>query len=149
MKIKKIQLTEQEKTKILDALYTTISALKGRESTRLFLRDLLTESERIMLGRRIIIARKLLAGEHYDDIIKDMRVGQDTINRVYQWLTDTAPGYEEAIQGMRKEMKKRDNKRRLSRIYGDPSWRGVLAQLKDKYPLHFLLFPSPKRKQDE
>jgi len=124
MKIKAKQLSNQEKIETLDALYTAASVVKGRDAMKLFLRDLLTESERIMLGRRILIARKLLGGERYEDIAMEMKVGYDTIGRVHQWLTDTSPGYENVIKEMRKIMETREEKQRIGRIYGDRSWRG-------------------------
>jgi len=74
MKRKISELSEKERITTLDALYTAAGSLKGREAMKLFLRDLLTESERIMLGRRILIARLLLTGATRRDIGKRMRV---------------------------------------------------------------------------
>ena len=121
----------------LDALYTAASVLKGRDAIKLFLRDLLTPSERIMLGRRIIIARMLIAGESYDEIGERLRVGRATIGRVHRWLTDQFPGFENAIKEMESEFEQR--KRRGPLI--------SYAYMKRKYPLHFLLFPEPKKKR--
>lgn len=121
---------------VLDALYTAAASLKGREAMKLFLRDLLTESERIMLGRRIIIARKLLSGETFETINEALGVGKDTVWRVERWLQDQFSGYEQALQGLEKEMEKRDEKR----LYAT----SMLFRWKKKYPLHFLFFPPPK-----
>ena len=121
----------------LDALYTAASVLKGRDAIKLFLRDLLTPSERVMLGRRIIIARMLIAGESYDEIGERLRVGRATIGRVHRWLTDQFPGFENAIKEMEREFEQR--KRRGPLI--------SYAYMKRKYPLHFLLFPEPKKKR--
>lgn len=136
-------MTEKERIETLDALYTAASVLKGRDAMKRFLRDLLTESERIMLGRRILIARALLEGETHDDIASRMKVGYDTIYRVHHWLNDQFPGYEDAIKEMRKEMDRREEKRRIGRMYRDDTWKGTLARWKKKYPLHFLLMPWP------
>ena len=68
MKVRVGELSDKHRIEVLDTLYTAASAIKGRQAMKLFLRDLLTESERIMLGRRIIIARRLLSGQHYDQI---------------------------------------------------------------------------------
>jgi len=122
----------------LDTLYTAASAIQGRAAIKLFLRDLLTQSERIMLGRRIIIARKLLQGESYSSVIESLGVGPDTIYRVQKWLNDQMPGYEQAIAGLEKEF----NKRQEKKLYT----QSALFRLKKKYPLHFLLFPTPKIK---
>ena len=139
MKIKASKLSEKERIRILDALYTTVSAVQGRDAVKLLLRDLLTQSERLMLGRRIIIARKLLNGESYTDISKSLGVGPDTILRVQRWLHDEIPGYEQAIMGMEKEYEKRKDKKRYA--------QSSLYRLKKKYPLYFLLIPAPSFKR--
>ncbi len=136
MKVKVAKLGEKEVMKTLDTLYTAASAVKGRGAVKLFLKDLLTPSERIMLGRRIIIARLLLSGETYADITRRLGVGHDTIYRVQKWLNDQLPGYEQAIAGLEKELDKRNDKKLFA--------TSTLYRLKKKYPLYFLLFPNPK-----
>lgn len=140
MKVRVDKLSEKEIMHTLDVLYTAMGAIQGRAQMKLFLRDLLTKSERIMLGRRIIIARKLLDGETYEDISISMRVGPDTIVRVQRWLDDQMPGYEKAISGMKKEFDRRLEKK----LYA----KSMLYRLKKKYPLHFLLFPTQKLKNN-
>ena len=137
MKRKSHELSNEQRIETLDALYTAAAAIRGREAMKLFLRDLLTPSERIMLGRRVMIARRLLSGEPATHIATDMRVGYDTIYRVERWLHDQLPGYEQAIQEMEKEFEKRTQKGRDRKRYAT----GALYRLKKKYPLHFLLFP--------
>lgn len=140
MKVRAQQLPDKQRIEILDSLYTAAGSVQGRAAMKLFLRDLLTESERIMLGRRIVIARRILAGERYDDIQANLHVGRDTIWRVQQWLDDQLPGYEKAIAAMEKEFEAR--KPMDKKLYAT----SALYRLKKKYPLHFLLFPAPKRK---
>lgn len=138
MKRKLNDLTEKEIIVTLDTLYTAASAVRGRAAVKLFLRDLLTPSERVMLGRRIIIARMILVGETYESIQKRLKVGQATIGRVHRWLRDQLPGYEQAIRGLEKEFDQRTTK---------PAPFFSYAWLKRKYPLHFLLFPQAKLKR--
>ena len=126
--------------KTLDALYTAAGTVRGRAAMKTFLRDLLTESERIMLGRRIRIARDILSGKPTDYIVEDMHVGYDTIYKARRWLGDQFPGYENAVRGMEEELEKRKQKRDDKYLYATSS----LYRLKKKYPLHFLLFPWPK-----
>lgn len=137
MKVRAKELNDEQRIETLDALYTAAGAIRGRDAMKLFLRDLLTPSERIMLGRRIIIARKLLAKEEIDDIVIKLRVGYDTIYRVQRWLHDQLPGYEQAITEMEKEFEKRKTKK----LYATSAF----YRLKKKYPAHFLLFPTPKK----
>ncbi len=139
MKIRARELSKKVRTEVLDTLYTAAGSIQGRAAMKLFLRDLLTESERVMLGRRIIIARKLLEGYSYREIEAEMKVGKDTIWRVQRWLDDQFPGFEKAIAGLENEMKKREHKRMYA--------TSALYRLKKKYPLHFLLIPTPKQKR--
>ena len=138
MKKKIKDLPEQEKIETLDMLYTAVSSIKGRDAMKALLKDLLTPSERIMLGRRIWIARLLLSGWSQADIAKELKVGPNTIWRVEKWLSDQMPGYEKAIEGLEKEMKHRKDMRDTTK---NPF---SFKALKKKYPLHFLLFPTPK-----
>ncbi|HVV39124.1 MAG TPA: Trp family transcriptional regulator [Candidatus Paceibacterota bacterium] len=141
MKVRGKELPEKQRIEVLDTLYTAAAGVKGREAMKLFLRDLLTPSERIMLGRRIVIARRLIAGESYDKIESDMRVGRDTIWRIQRWLFDQLPGFEEAIKELEREMKTRQFKKQYA--------QSAMFRLKKKYPGHFLLFPTPKSKNSE
>lgn len=141
MKKRASDLSDSERIKTLDLLYTAASGVRGRDAMKLFLRDLLTESERIMLGRRIWIARLLLWGVPYDDIAAELKLSYTTIYRVERWLNDQFPGYEQALAMLEKEMDRRAVKREIAdNPFG-------YAALKKKYPLHFLLFPEPKPKK--
>src|SRR3990167_8089439 len=110
MKVRAKQLTEKQRIEVLDSLYTAAGAVRGRKAMKLFLRDLLTESERIMLGRRILIARKLIAGDSQRDIEARLHVGKDTVWGVERRLLDQFPGYEQAIAELEKEIEKRNFK---------------------------------------
>ena len=134
MKKKMSELGDKERIATLDALCTAAGALHGREPMKAFLKDLLTESERVMLGRRIMIARLLLAGASRREVAERMGVGLDTIARVTLWLADQMPGYEKAIAGLERAYNKRDQKFEENKRF---------AALKRKYPLHFLLFKDP------
>src|SRR3989344_201407 len=136
MKIRPKLLTDKHRIDVLDTLYTAAGAVRGRSSMKLFLRDLLTESERIMLVRRIIIARLLIAGESQRNIEAQLKVGRDTIGRVQHWLEDQLPGFETAVAELEKELTGREFRRNYA--------QSALFRLKKRYPAHFLLFPWPK-----
>ncbi len=135
MKVKSRNLKKEDKIKFLDALYTATSTLKTRDDMKKFLRDLLTESERIMIGRRIVIAHKLLHNEPYDQIVETMKAGKDTIAKIDCWLQDETRGYEQAIKEFDKILESRKNY-----VRRDHHKHGPFARIKKKYPLHFFLF---------
>ena len=130
------ELSKEEQIKTLDSLYTAASAVRGRAAMKSFLRDLLTESERIMLGRRILIARLLLSGETYEGVYDRLGASPGTIRNVDRWLQDQIPGYEDAIHALEEELGKREFKKKYA--------TSMLYRFKKRYPLHFLLFPEPK-----
>ena len=142
MKKRKQDLTKKELIRTLDLLYTAAGAVRGRDAMKAFLRDLLTESERIMLGRRIWIARLLLSGAPALAIATKLKVSLRTVYRVERWLQDQFEGYEQAVRGLEKEMDRRAVQREARE---EPF---SFAALKRKYPLHFLLFPNPKPKKE-
>lgn len=138
MRVRASNLSDQERTETLDALYTAVGTLQGRDSAKEFLKDLLTENEQIMLGRRILIARALLSGYTYDEIVAAYSVGKDTVLKLSRWLDDQLPGYEKVIAGMEKEFTKRQDAHDMA--INPFSFKA----LKKKYPLHFLLFGNGK-----
>jgi uncharacterized protein YerC len=131
MKKRPSDLTDLERMKTLDTLYTAVGSIRGRAMAKRILRELLTESERVMLGRRILIARKILSGATYEEIQTSLGVGVATIIKVHRWLSDEIPGYEDIVRGIQKEMNRRERRADAKR-----QWKA----LKRKYPLHFLFF---------
>lgn len=136
MRVNPRGLDQKSKMKYLDLLWTSIAQLESREEVKQFFKDLLSESEAIMLARRIEIARRLIEGEGYEEISIGLKAGHDTIAQVQRWLTSGFGGYKKAVTGFRKELERRFHKDKNSyktEPYGF-SW------IKQKYPLHFLLF---------
>jgi len=145
MKRKKEDLTKEEYIEAVDILYTSAGSLKGRNAMKLFLKDLLTPSERLMLGRRIQIAQYILQGESHSGISRKLKVGRNTVSKVEKWLSDQFPGYENAVAGLEKEMSRREGS---LEVKNNPL---SLKALKKKYPYHFLFsanFSLKTRKRD-
>ncbi|MFA6097824.1 MAG: YerC/YecD family TrpR-related protein [Candidatus Paceibacterota bacterium] len=124
------------KKKYLDLLWSSIAKLATRGEVEIFFKDLLSESEALMLSRRIEIARRLLNGESYDSIARELKVGMDTINRVQRWLIAGSGGYKKAIEKISKETKKNFNRSEREDAGAAYSFNWI----RRKYPLHFLLF---------
>lgn len=134
-KVNPRQIDQTKRMKYLDILWTSIAGLETREEVKAFFKDLLSESEAIMLGRRILVAKLLLEGKKYEEIIQDLRVGDDTIGKVQRWLTSGFGGYERVIKNFEQALKRRSDIERSRNVQPYSfEW------LKRKYPLHFLLF---------
>lgn len=132
-KVNPRKINNLDRMKYLDLLWTSIAAFKSRDEVKNFFKDLLSESEAIMLSRRIMIAKCLLEGMTYEEIRARMKVGYDNIARVHGWLISGFGGYEKAI----KEFNKALDKRGVNKIPVRPF---SFEWLRKKYPLHFLLF---------
>lgn len=104
MKVRMRALSAKQRIEVLDTLYTAAGTVRGRDAMKLFLRDLLTPSERVMLGRRLMIARRIMRGDSTVKIASDLRVGRDTIWRVQKWLDDELKGYENAITKLERDL---------------------------------------------
>lgn len=70
------------------ALWDALAAFTTRQEVERFLRKLLTRSERVMLGRRIQIAKMILQDRTFEDIKRELRAGESTIRSVYEWLEE-------------------------------------------------------------
>jgi len=128
-------LDPKVRMKYLDLLWTSIAALTSREEVKIFFKDLLSETEAIMLSRRILIAQYLLAGKSYDEIASELKTSYITIANVNRWLISGFGGYEKAIKNFEKAVKQRfKNSETTNEIPYSFGW------LKKKYPAHFLLF---------
>src|SRR3989338_5831661 len=86
---------------------------------------LLTRSELVMLGRRMVILKRLLAGKSHEDIRRELHVGLATIEPLQRWVSETGLtrkdlsfGYEQVARA------------------GRP-W--PFADVRRKHPLHFFL----------
>lgn len=91
------QLIPKQKIEFLNLLWAIVASLQNRKEVKNFFKDLLSETESIMLARRILIAKKLLEGESYDDIIKKLKVGNSTVATVHRWLISGFGGYQKAL----------------------------------------------------
>ncbi len=129
--------TNPEHTKqTFAALWSAASRSQGKHTTTEFLRSVLTETEQMLIGRRLLIAQRLLKGHSWSHIRAELHVSPNTINLVQTWLTQKIPEYETATQ-TRIERSKQAKKPRKRRVDSDPtSWR----TLRRKYPGHFLLW---------
>lgn len=131
MKVKAEKLNNKQRDKFLDALYACASSLKSQKEIKYFIRDFLTESEKIMIGRRILIVQRLLYKQPRDQIIREMGVGLDTIYKIQNWLNPE--GYKNRIKKLNKSTNKTNSK------FKDYYPSGPFADIKRRYKSHYLL----------
>ncbi len=92
-KITQSELSKKEVNKMFELFYIKVNSLKTRQETADFLSDVLTESEKIMILRRLQIAKLLLNGDTYYEIRNKLNVGSDTIKTVRYKIDNGSGGY--------------------------------------------------------
>lgn len=123
-------ISPAEQRKYVDRLAEIVSSLNDKKDARFFLERLLTESEIIMLVRRLQVAEMLVGGLTYEQIIKKLKVGKSTILNVDRWLTDAAHEYR-LIREYQREIKrgKVQAQKHRNKNYRESTTPGTLQHL--------------------
>ena len=85
-KVKVYSVDRKERIRMINELLFVISDLKSKNDIADFFLGILTQSEILMIARRLQIAKMLLNGDSYDYISKKLHVSHQTINRTQQWI---------------------------------------------------------------
>jgi len=130
------RIASEERHALLDEFWTMIALLESREEVKNFFKDLLSETEALMLARRIRIAKHLLEGYGYDAICQKLRTSPLTVASVHRWLQSGFGGYEKSLPKLKQELARRSEvyrKKTEQHIPYSGEW------LKKRYPMHYLL----------
>lgn len=121
----------------IDALQAIMLKVKNEQDAVRFVDQVLTQHEQVVIGRRILIAQMILAGMKQAEINEKLNASPNTLSKIRQWLKGTLPEYEEVC----KEYEKATKNRTRSRLHGRRQYQHfTFASLKERYPMHFLLF---------
>lgn len=71
---------------IEELLVQIISDIKGADEAKILLSDLLTETERVAIAKRLAIALSLTNGKSYEEIKESLKVSSATIAKVQESL---------------------------------------------------------------
>jgi uncharacterized protein YerC len=96
------------------------------------LTQLLTDKEKIVLGRRLLIAEAIRAGKTRMEINTQIRVSPNTFAQINRWLETEQKDYVPATS-------KQSSRKHMSR-YKQRIEPFSYEDLKRRYPMHFLLF---------
>lgn len=128
-------------------LWNTISLIENREEAVLFLKELLTPTEIRMLAKRVQVAKMLMEGYKYEDIIPHVRVTAHTITSVNNQLQYKDGGYIKVLEKLIKmEQRKKKQLDKDKRIFY-PTFGGASNWAADK--LAKKVFTHSKRKSVE
>lgn len=96
--VSKRSLQKEVEERILDLFWTSLSSASSKEQIALFLEDLLTPTEKIMLAKRLAIAFMLIKNYDYESINTRLKVSDPTIWNVKTSLSYKGKGYKLIIE---------------------------------------------------
>lgn len=124
------KVSPDKQREYLNSLSDMIVNLTTKEEAHFFLERLLTESEVVMLVRRLQIAEMLVGGLTYEQIQTKLKVGKSTILNVDHWLTDAAYEYRLIRQHKREvALEKERAKKHKNKRYRESTMPGTLQHL--------------------
>lgn len=136
---KKLKRGERQLT--LEALLSVAEGMRGNNPVTAFINELLTESERITIGRRILIAQMILAGRTQAEVSYKLNVSPNTFSRTRGWLRGQVPNYEDSLKAYEEGVRERKTKRgQIKQRHQERSVPFTFTHLRKRYPAHFLLF---------
>ncbi len=80
-------LSSSKKRELLKGFYDFVATL-DRKETEEFFRNFLTDSEKIILARRLKLAKMLLQGLTSTQVRRKLGVGVSTVQFVQNWIKD-------------------------------------------------------------
>ena len=99
--VSKFKLDKKTQDNLLKNLLTVISKLNKEDQAKLFLDDLLTRTEKMVLAKRLAIALMLESGNSYIEIKDLLKVSSSTIGVINNQLNNGA-GYKMVIGRLQK-----------------------------------------------
>jgi len=126
-KVKRLEkLPKPAQGELLFDLINAFSLVKSVEDSVLFIQDLLTEAEAKMLSKRLRIAKLLLSGKKYADIIDEVHVSRATIAKIGAWLNERGEGFKKVVSKLPEPEKVKEWKEKAD-------WE----KLMERYPRYF------------
>ena len=126
-KVKTHLVDPKEKYRIIGEFFELVSGLKSKKEIVDFFVGLLTPSEALMMARRVQVAKMVVDGCGYDEIMKKLKVGCQTITKTEHWLHGKGEEYgvwiERRLKESAKEKKKPDQKYSTSMLDKYPEYR--------------------------
>jgi len=87
-KLSRIPIKPEKMSLFLDDFWTAVASLKSKTEAKDFFNQFLTHTERKMFAKRFQVAMMLLLGYDYQAVSKRIKVSNDTIAKVNNWLEE-------------------------------------------------------------
>lgn len=132
------QRQKRERELVLKTLSDSAKQFTGEDAVNDFIKTVLTDGERINVGRRITVARMVLTGETFFEIHSKLHISPNTFRNIRRWIHKELPEYNKVLEQNRdREEEKVAKQQSRSHERVEPF---SFADLKRRYPMHFLLF---------
>jgi len=92
MQVSKQDVSKKVEKKIFRSLYQVLADLKKPHDVENFLNDVLSETEKTVLAKRLGIAYYLSKNKSYERIRDNLKVSSATIANVQKWLEEGGDG---------------------------------------------------------
>ncbi len=100
MQISKKDVSYRIEKKIFRSLFQVLADLKRPGDVEMFLNDVLSETEKTVLAKRLGIAYYLNKGKSYEAIRQDLKVSSATIANVQKWMEEGGEGLGLALKAI-------------------------------------------------
>ena len=100
MQISKKDVSYRIEKKIFRSLFQVLADLKRPGDVEMFLNDVLSETEKTVLAKRLGIAYYLNKGKSYEAIRQDLKVSSATIANVQKWMEEGGEGLSMALRAI-------------------------------------------------
>ena len=95
-KISRFPLTGNKLAECINNLWSALTLMSSKEDIRLLCKDLFSHTEVKMFAKRLAIARMLLEGSGYEEIIRELKVTDRTVAHVNNVLAEKGEGLRKA-----------------------------------------------------
>jgi len=123
-------ISSSEQKLLYEALRSVAVSFAAKHGIENFLNKVLTEGERVTIGRRLLIAQLILSNKTYFEINEKLSVSPNTYSKVRKWLQSELPDYE-LVLAQYATTSKTAKRQRIKPF--------SFKHLQKKYPMHFLL----------
>lgn len=106
--ISRIKLKNKVYDSILHNLFVTVSKINKEQVSQVFLENLLTRTEKVVLAKRLAIALLLESGKGYSEIKDLVKVSSSTISNVNDKL-ESNRGYRKVVRRLHSLEAKKEN----------------------------------------
>lgn len=123
-------ISEDLYKEITQELWWLLTSIKDEKEMRIFLGDLLTGTEKVMLAKRLALANLILRGRDWKEICDFLNLSSSTVNKMKRWLEGSGSGFRIALKKLEKKERWEEFWERVDEILSAvPKTRGDLQGL--------------------